>query len=270
MRRFSWLAVASGLASFGVVLASAADAQARADHPDAPEVRTAATVQRSVAPDLAIVMLQFSGEGSTPSRAGAHLAARADSLRRAFGTLGISRDSLVNRGSWAWWQGRIGTRIGPVRYVPRPTPGPDGQFREAVQDTTYVAHDAIEVRIHDLTKVGAVLDTALGRRITDIPPVRFSAGDVSAARVEALREATAQAREQAEAIAAAAGMQLGRVLSLSTQADDLDDYRPRGVFVSGASISMADVAPASGTVVVQPSIPVSVTVYGRWELVPKP
>lgn len=121
------------------------------------------------------------------------MAARADSLRRAFGTLGISRDSLVSRSGWAWWQGRISTRIGPVRYVPRPTPGPDGLFREAVQDTTYVAHDAIEVRIHDLDKVGAVLDTALGRRITDIPPVRFAAGDESAARVDALREATGRA-----------------------------------------------------------------------------
>ncbi len=77
-----------------------------------------------------------------------------------------------------------------------------------------------------------MLDTALGRRITDISEVRFAASDVSAAQVEALREATVRARRQAEAIATA-----GTVGGSPT--------------------------------VVQPSVPVSVTVYGRWELVAK-
>ena len=93
-----------------------------------------------------------------------------------------------------------------------------------MQDTTYRAHDAIEVRIQDLSRVGAVLDTALGRRITDISEVRFPASDVSAAQVEALREATVRARRQAEAIGTAGGLELGRVLWLSSQADDASRY----------------------------------------------
>src|SRR5213596_2239363 len=236
------------------VSGTAAPAQTRPDRPETPEVRTAATVQRSVQPD----------------QAGSRLASRADSLRRALATLGIPRDSLVNRSRWYWWRGRIEVIAGPVKFAPRSTPGADPRFNYPAQDTTYRAHDAIEVRIHDVSRVGAVLDTALGRGITDISEVRFSATDVSAPQVEALREATVRARKQAEAIAAAGGLQLGRVLSLNTEADyasryGWDDFALRGVTVSTAGT----VGDGSPTVVVQPSVPVSVTVYGRWEVIPK-
>ena len=252
------------------LIGTAAPAQTRPDRSETPEVRTAATVQRSVQPNLATVTLQFTGEGATPGQAGSRLASRADSLRRALATLGIPRDSLVNRSRWYWWNGRIERIVGPVKIVPRSTPGADPRFNYPVQDTTYRAHDAIEVRIHDLSRVGAVLDTALGRGITDISEVRFAATDVSAAQVEALREATVQARKQAEAIAAAGGQQLGRVLSLNTQADyasryGWDDFALRGVALGTAGA----VGDGSPTVVVQPSVPVSVTVYGRWELILK-
>jgi hypothetical protein len=252
------------------VIGTAAPAQTRSDHPETPEVRTATTVQRSVQPDLATVTLQFTGEGATPAQAGSRLASRADSLRRALATLGIPRDSVVNRSRWYWWSGRIETIPGPVNIAPRSTPGADPRFNYPMRDATYRAHDAIEVRIHDVSRVGAVLDTALGRGITDISEVRFTATDVSAAQVEALREATVRARKQAEAIAAAGGLQLGRVLSLNTEADYASRYGWGDLALRGVSVMTAGtVSDGSPTVVVQPSVPVSVTVYARWELIPR-
>ncbi len=237
------LAVAGVLA----IVATAAAAQARPDRPEAPDVRTAATVQRSVQPDLATVTLEFTADGATPAQAGSRLAGRADSLRRALATLGIPRDSLVNRSRWYWWRGRIETMPG-----------------------LYRAHDAIEVRIRDLSKLGAVLDTAMGRGITDISGVNFTASDITAVQYDALREATVRARRRAEIIAAASGLQLGRVLSLSTQADYAELYRSDDFGFSEATVATRTLAEGSATVVVQPSVPVSVTVYGRWELIPKP
>jgi uncharacterized protein YggE len=140
---------------------------------------------------------------------------------------------------------------------------------DPVRDTTYRAHDAIEVRIRDLSTVGAVLDTATRQGITDISGLQFSATDVTATQEEALREATVRARRKAEAIAAASGLQLGRVLSLSTQSDYAERYRFddfAGVGVNGAAEGAGERSP---TVVVRPSVPVSVTVYGRWELLTK-
>jgi uncharacterized protein len=233
-----------------------------------PEVRTAGTATRSIQPDLATLSVQFAAVGSTPREAGKHLAARADSLRRALTTLGIPVDSLINRARWYWWRNRVEV-IPSSRCVPRATPPRGGPNCDMTYDTTYRANDAIEVRMHDLRRIGAVLDTVLGRGITDISDIRFSATDVSTAQDQALQEATKRARAQAEIIASASGMQLGRVLSLTTEAD----YSSRwdsGVLLRGLSVASEDGQPAPGTVVVHPTIPVSVTVYGRWELVPKP
>jgi len=260
----------SPLVLFGalVLLSKPVRAQARPDRPETPppEVRTSVTVQRTVQPDLATVTVGLAADGVTPAQAGSRLALRVDSLRRALATLGIPRDSVVNRSRWYWWRGRMEIIPEPVRYVPRAAPAPDGRVRDALQDTTYRAHDALEIRIRDLGKVGAVLDTIMGRGIADISEVRFTAGDPAAAQEEALREATVRARRQAEAIAAASNLQLGRALGLSTQGDYNDRYRT----YDAVSLSGVSVGAGTPTVVVQPAIPLSVTVYGRWELIAKP
>ncbi len=246
------------------VIGARARAQVRPDRPETPEVRAAATVRRSVQPDLATITLQFTADGATPGQAGNRLAARADALRRALGTLGLARDSLVNRSRWYWWNGRVEVVPGPERCVPR-----CDVLHTVVRDTTYRAHDAIEVRIRDLSKVGAVLDTAMGRGITDISDVHFSATDVTGTQEEALREATVRAHRQAEAIAAASGCQLGRVLSLSTQSDYAERYRFDDYLRMEGAGAAGTVGEASPTVVVQPFVPLSVTVFGRWELITK-
>jgi uncharacterized protein len=244
------------------------DAQARPEDSATPQVRTAATAERSVQANLAIVTLQFFSEDTTPAAAGRKLAAKGDSLRRALGTLGIPRDSLVNRSRWSWWRGRIEAVPQPLRYIQRDTP--TRRYSESVQDTIYRAHETVEVRIRDLGNVGAVLDTVMGRGITQISDVQFSATNVTAAQEDALREATVRARRQADAIATASGMALGAVVSLSSQPGSRYEYSPvllRGT--TAGALSAGDVG-VMGTVIVQPTIPITVTVYGTWELVKRP
>lgn len=247
---------------------AAVRAQQRSDSTRLPDVRTAATAQRSAQPDLATLTVQLAALGRSPADAGRHLAARADSLRHALVTLGIPGDSLINRARWYWWRNRVEV-LPSNRCVPRVNPPPGGPVCDMVYDTTYRANDAIEVRMHDLGRVGAVLDSILGRGVTDISEVRFAATDVHEAQDQALREATTRARDQAEIIAAAGGMQLGRVLSLTTQAD----YQPAiedGILLRGVTAGAAQYGQGGATtVVMRPSIPVTVTVYGRWELIPK-
>jgi len=248
------------LVGFPLSLAS----QAALSRTAPPEVRTAASAERGVPPDLATINVQLLAQGATPGDAGRQLAAKAAGVRRALNALGIPHDSIVNRSRWYWWRGRIETVPQPVRYVQRQTP--TQVYSEPMQDTLYRAHDAIEIRIRDLGKLGAVLDTLMGLGLTDISPVQFSATNVTAAQQQALREATVRARGQAEAMAAASGMSLGEILSLSTQADEGYGYSPfqlRGV------VSTVDGGEAN-TVIVQPAVSVSVTVYARWALVKAP
>ena len=246
-------------------IAPAIRAQAAPRATDASEVRTVATAERRVRPDFATVTLRFNAERESPRAAGAAVAAQADSLRRALGALGIPRDSLVSSTDWYSWRGRIETVVKPLRYVR--INSPDGRTQQPVQDTAYRAFDAIQVRIHDLRRIGAVIDAALALRIPEISPVQFGASDITSVQDALLSEATKRARRQAEVIAGASGSQLGRIRYLSTQPDETSRYDELIPVAKGASVDSAEESP---TTVVQPGIPVSATVYARWELVPKP
>ncbi len=248
------------LPAWMLLLATVTAANAQTLRLDTAEVRTAASAQRSVPPDLATVTLRFAADGTTPGAAGARLAMRADSLRRALLSIGIPRDSVVTGSHWGWWNGRL--EIHPSQ---RCQPRADNRGCDTVFDTTYRARETIEVRIRDMSKVGAVIDTALARNITDISDVRFLATDPGAAQEAALREATQRARRQAEAIAAASGGQLGRVLSLSTESEFSGrSYGIEAVIVRGTGEA------TTGTVITRPSVPVMMTVHGRWQLSPRP
>lgn len=236
------------------------------------EIRTTGVATRSIRPDLAIVTLSFTATGRTPAAAGRAVAARADSLRQAIVRAGIPLDSLVTRSaSWYWW----GQRVEPVALPPRLV-HPGGQtatgFRntEYAHDTVYRANDAIEVRIRDLARIGAVIDAALALRVTDIRPVEFRLTRRTAVEAELLQEATRHAQRQAELIAEASGSRLGRAILLSTT--PVDDWRSRwgeveliGARVAGASSDAASYEGAP-TVVAPPMVTVRVTVHGRWEL----
>lgn len=263
LHRTAWAAAFSVLA----VCAFARNAWAQGDKRPPSEIRTSATARRFVRPDFATVKLSFTADGSTPQEAGRALAARADSLRRALGKLGIPKDSLITASHWYWWRGRIESVRGS-RCVPLPERTPDGRTCMMVNDTTYRAHDAIEVHVHDLSRIGAVLDTALAHQITDISALQFRASNVTAAYEDALKEATSTARRQADAVAAASGARVGRALSLSTYEESrspFDGYRLAAVTVDSMGESSGP-----GTTVVEPSIPVSATVYARWELIEQP
>ena len=230
----------------------------RAQRPDSArvsQVMTSASAERSVVPNLATLSARFSASGRTEADAGARLAARTDSIRRALGTLGIPKDSLPNRANWWWWPGRISSSVSS-KCVPVPHKPTEPDHCETRYDTMYVATDAIEIRIHDLTRVGAVIDTLMGRKVLDMSALEFTATDVSAARLDALREATQRARAEAETIAAAEGLALGRVLSLSTEAPD-DGYREPYFNLDGASASTGAVRGGQATDIVQPNVTVS-------------
>lgn len=241
------------------------------------EIRTSATAERSVRPDRATLTLSLSAPGCTPLLAGRAVAARADSIRNALVALGIPRDSLVSASRYNYWRGRIevvqGSRIEPIpdsilrlQWGDRPIPRPQNH---TVPDTTYRAHDEIEIRLRDLSILGRVIDVALTHGITQLSHVRYEATDISMAEEGALREATEKARKRAETIARANGGQLGRTLLLSTQQESrydrygLDEVVFTGVGVRGASAGQGPAA----TEVVQPSIRVVATVYGRWQYV---
>lgn len=240
---------------------------------DKPEIRTSASATRNVPANQASLTLQFTAEDSTPALAGRRMALRADSVRQALVALGIPRDSLITGSRWWWGPDRMQTFTRPRCLIPA-LPGHscvqvrDSTFANGrvtsispVYDTLYRAREIIVVHAGDPSLVGTVIDSALALRITEISNIRFAASDVHEAQLSALEEAAGRARQQAEVIAAANGGRLGKVISLSTSGDE-------GGY-SGIRLESVVSSVSGSTEVTAPMVPVTVTVYGRWEFVPR-
>ncbi len=79
----------------------------------------------------------------------------------------------------------------------------------------YGAQNSVTVRVRDLAGLGAVLDKLVASGANEISGIAFSRDDMTEAEDQARTEAVADARRRAEVMAQAAGMELGRLISLS-------------------------------------------------------
>lgn len=92
-------------------------------------------------------------------------------------------------------------------------PSPRGQAR-SLDDLQIMGYDAtytVTVRVTDLDQVGPVVDAALEAGANRLQNIYFDLDDELPARKEALKLAVAEAREKAEVMAEAAGVELVRI-----------------------------------------------------------
>ena len=106
----------------------------------------------------------------------------------------------------------------------------------------YVARNAVEVRVDDITRAGEVLDAAVGSGATSVSGVRFDLKDRAAVERDALRKAVTDARGRADAAAAGAGMRVERVLRIQEQRAEPIEPRPIMMMRQSAGLQ-ADAGP---------------------------
>ena len=81
--------------------------------------------------------------------------------------------------------------------------------------TGYRMSQQLQVTVRDLDKAGDVIDTAAAKGANEVNGLWFEVDDPSTAMDEARAAAIARARTSAQAMAAAAGVHLGEVLSIA-------------------------------------------------------
>ena len=79
----------------------------------------------------------------------------------------------------------------------------------------YSVTNTVRVRTDQLTEVGTIIDVALRAGANQVTRLQFTLKDEHAVQAQALRMAAQHARAQAETLAAAVGVELGDVLSLT-------------------------------------------------------
>jgi uncharacterized protein YggE len=92
----------------------------------------------------------------------------------------------------------------------------------------YMASNSLTVQVRKLDTLGAVLDAAVADGANTLNGLTFGLSDPGPILDEARKEAVSDASAQAELLATAAGMKLGRILMISETEGDLmayDGYR---------------------------------------------
>lgn len=110
----------------------------------------------------------------------------------------------------------------------------------------YAVDNTVMITVRDLTKMGAILSAVVSKGANNIYGITFDVADrtkaMSAARVSAINDA----RVQAEELAAAAGVSLGEVMSISVSTTSAPQPMYNGYGMGGGGMAAASPAPISG------------------------
>lgn len=226
--------------------------------PLSPGSHSVATAQElSVSPDRAAVVAGGNGEVTLrPDRASVSLAVRTiapepdaassrnetitEAVTAALDGLGLERDSIR----------LTGLRIGPNReYTP-----------EGPRNAGFFAERSIRVGTGDIADVARIVTAAVDAGATQVDFVSYSSSREEEARAEALRDAVARARADAEVVAGAAGGRLGRVMLISTQNISV----PMPMYRLEAQARGMDMAEAEQRIPEPEDLTISAFVTGHW------
>lgn len=167
----------------------------------APRIIVAGEGEVAIAPDLAIVMLSVMREAQTAREALDENNKATAAVVAAMKEAGIeSRDLQTS-----------GLQIHP-RYV-----YPQNNAEEQPRIVAYQVTNTLTVRVRDIAKVGAIIDSSVTLGVNQGGSVSFTNDDASAARTKARRRAVEDAVARARTLAEAAGVGLGPIVELSEQ-----------------------------------------------------
>jgi uncharacterized protein len=125
----------------------------------------------------------------------------------------------------------------------------------------YLASNIVQVTLDDLAKIGAVIDSAAQAGANHVQGIQFTLRDQDAVRAEALRKAAAQARTEADVLAAALGLRVVRVLTVEENSPHLTPVRVYAGAAPRAAMAAAPPTPVeAGTLDVTANVTLSVEV----------
>lgn len=186
----------SPLAPFALILALASPPMA-ALAADATLITVTGEHTAQAAPDLATVDMGVTTEGPSAAEA---LAANSGAVK-----------AIMDRLAAAGVEGRD-IQTSNLSLSPNWTSTPDGAGSVI---SGYVAMNMLSVRVRDLTKLGTVLDAVVTDGANTLNGITFGLQDPKPVMTAARKDAVADARARAEELAAAAGVTLGRLVSIT-------------------------------------------------------
>jgi uncharacterized protein YggE len=238
----SALVLAMAFVAISVVPAAAQVHSGSAAHEERPALFVSADAEVQVAPDRAHLTVAVETRGRSSQLAGSENARIQTAVLEALRRQGVEAAQLQTRA----------VQVTPEYQYPREGGRPTV--------TGYVARNEVAVEIRDLTKIGGLIDAALAQGATNVAGPHFSLADPDSSRREALNIAVRKAMSDARVMAQAAGVRVGRVLELSSDASSAP--APEMQFAR-MRVAAADAAPTpveSGLITVRSSVRLKVAI----------
>lgn len=244
MRAFTKITAASLLA----LIAHPATATAQAAPTVEPMIPATGAIldvtadgRTSRVPDIATIRAGVVTQGATAAAALGDNAARMEKVLVALRRAGIAPRDIATANVALAPQYRYGENVPPVI-------------------TGYQATNGVTIRFRDVAKAGTILDVLVAQGANQIDGPDLSIDKADAALDEARADAVKRARARAELYATAAGLRVGRIVSIAEAGQSDGGGGPQPVFRARAM--MAD----AKTVVVPGETDVTVTLSVRFLL----
>jgi uncharacterized protein YggE len=213
--------------------------------PQEPEITTSGRGEVRLAPDLAYVVVGVTTQSQSAIETASENARRIAAIINALRALGLT-DQQVRTAGYSLSQ--------VYEYPKNQEPKLKG----------FTARNTLRAEVRHLEDVGKAIDAAISSGATDVSSIQFSASNTEEARRTALSDAVRQARNDADAMARAAGGTLGRLISVASG----------GVAIPGnygyqSAMLTSSMSPAPPpTPIVPGELSVIAQVSTRWEFLP--
>jgi uncharacterized protein YggE len=241
IRRAALMGVAAiGVASTPVAAQGAPGSGASGDP---ASLIVGATAEIRVAPDRAELTIAVESRGRSAAAASAETARIQTAVLDAVRRQGVPAGQIQTRS----------VQVTPEYQSPREGGRPT--------ITGYVARNAVNVTLSDLSKVGPVIDAALTQGATNVDGPRLTLSNPDSARREALDAAVRKAMADARVMARAANVRVGRVLEMSTQGsgESLEMARPAMMMRASADAPVTPIE--AGMISVQATVQLRVAIF---------
>ena len=206
-----------------------------------PRIVTSASGEARLAPDRATILIGVQTRAPTAAAAARENGERQQAVIAAIVAAGIAKEQISTENYSVYPETRIDR---------------SGQNPTVVG---YVVSNVVRVEARRIEQVGPVIDAALGKGANQIQSLEFHSSNTDGGRRQALAEAIAKARGDAEAMARAAGGRLGPLIELSTSG-----IGPRPVYRTAMA------AKAAATPIEPGELTLGVQVTATWQFVPNP
>jgi len=213
-----------------------------------PVIVVSSTADLQAAPDEATVRLGVVRQAPTAQAAQDQTNRAVQAILAEISKLGVPAQKIQTS--------RL--TLSPIYGAQRP------DNREAPRVVAYNATNSVSIDLDNLTRIGPVIDAGLTAGANQLEGVRFRLKDDLPIREKALRQAVAEAKRKAEAMAEALGVRIVGVLEASESGVSIFQQDRGEVF------AMARQAPEMAPTPVSPGeIDVRATVTVRYQIAPR-